>query len=156
MRKHTIDRSRRPAPFTSATDYEAQSVALPFGTCREPSNVKAGGKACAIRFHCAGCGFYRPHPSYLPAIEQHVNDLRADHETAKAMDADDFVVSNLTDQITAFTNVADTMRDRLSSLPRDEREEIEEASAVLRKVRATWDHKMLPLTVIRKETPDAC
>ncbi|WP_327277798.1 tyrosine-type recombinase/integrase [Streptomyces sp. NBC_01224] len=39
--------------------------------------------------------------------------------------------------------------------PQDEREEIEEASAVLRKVRATRDHKLLPLTVIRKETPDA-
>ncbi|MFE5770557.1 tyrosine-type recombinase/integrase [Streptomyces sp. NPDC056485] len=155
LRKHTVDRSGRPAPFTSPTDYEAQSVAVPFGNCREPSNVKAGGKACAIRFQCAGCGFYRPDPSYLPAIEEHVNDLRADRETAKAMDADDFVVRNLGDQITAFTNVADTMRDRLSSLPKDEREEIEEASAVLRKVRATRDHKLLPLTVIRKETPDA-
>jgi hypothetical protein len=48
------------------------------------------------------------------------------------------------------------MRDRLSSLPQDEREEIEEASAVLRKVWATRDHKLLPLTVIRKEAPDAC
>ncbi|MCZ0974292.1 tyrosine-type recombinase/integrase [Streptomyces albulus] len=156
MRQHTIDRSGRPAPFTSTTDYEAQSVAVPFGNCREPSNVKAGGKACAIRFQCAGCGFYRPDPSYLPAIEEHVNDLRADRETAKAMDADDFVVRNLTDQITAFTNVADTMRDRLSKLPTDEREEIEEASAVLRKVRATRDHKLLPLTVIRKDASDAC
>ncbi|WP_437105377.1 hypothetical protein [Streptomyces sp. enrichment culture] len=80
----------------------------------------------------------------------------ADRETAKAMDADDFVVRNLTDQITAFTTVADTMRDRLSKLPTDEREEIEEASAVLRKVRATRDHKLLPLTVIRKDASDAC
>lgn len=154
MRKHTIDRSGRPAPFTSTTDYEAQSVAVPFGNCREPSNVKAGGKACAIRFQCAGCGFYRPDPSYLPAIEEHVNDLRADCETAKAMDADDFVVRNLTDQITAFTNVAGTMRDRLGSLPQDEREEIEAASSVLRKVRATRDHQLLPLTVIRREPQD--
>lgn len=48
------------------------------------------------------------------------------------MNADDFVVRNLADQITAFTNVADTMRNRLTSLPPNEREEIEEASAVLR------------------------
>lgn len=155
MRQHTIDRSGRPAPFTSTADYEAQSVAVPFGNCREPSNVKASGKACAIRFQCAGCGFYRPDPSYLPAIEEHVNDLRADRETAKAMDADDFIVRNLTDQITAFTTVADTMRNRLTSLPPNEREEIEEASAVLRKVRATRDHKLLPLTVIRTGSPDA-
>jgi hypothetical protein len=72
------------------------------------------------------------------------------------MDVDAFVVRNLADQITAFTNVADTMRDRLGSLPKDEREEIEESSAILRKVRATRDHKLLPLTATRKETPDAC
>ncbi|TGA99693.1 site-specific integrase [Streptomyces sp. MZ04] len=154
MRRHSIDRSGRPAPFASTTDYEAQSVAVPFGNCREPSNIKAGGKACPIRFQCAGCGFYRPDPSYLPAIEEHVNALRADRETAQAMDADDFVVRNLGDQITAFTTVANTMRDRLGGLPDDEREEIEQASAVLRKVRATRDHTLLPLTVIRPEAHD--
>ncbi|MFF7183453.1 hypothetical protein [Streptomyces sp. NPDC008121] len=71
------------------------------------------------------------------------------------MDADDFVVRNLGDQITAFTTVANTMRERLGGLPEDEREEIEQASAVLRKVRATRDHKLLPLTVIPKEARDA-
>ncbi|WP_308461192.1 tyrosine-type recombinase/integrase [Streptomyces sp. Ru62] len=60
MRQHTIDRSGRPAPFTSTADYAAQSVAVPFGNCREPSNAKAGGKACVIRFQCAGCGFFAP------------------------------------------------------------------------------------------------
>ncbi|MFF0062705.1 tyrosine-type recombinase/integrase [Streptomyces sp. NPDC005279] len=155
MRRHAVDRSGRPAPFTSTADYEAQSVAVPFGNCREPSNVKAGGKACPIRFQCAGCGFYRPDPSYLPAIEEHVNSLRADRETAQAMEADDFVVRNLSDQVTAFTKVADRMRDRLKNLPEDEREEIEEASMILRKVRATRDHKLLPLAVVRKESPDA-
>ncbi|WP_323180198.1 hypothetical protein [Streptomyces sp. NBC_00893] len=135
---------------------EAQSVAVPFGNCREPSNIKAGGKACPIRFQCAGCGFYRPDPSYLPAIEEHMNSLRADREIALAMDADDFVVRNLSDQIAAFTTVATTMRDRLGSLPEDERDEIEQASSVLRKVRATRDHKLLPLSVIRKGASDAC
>ncbi|CAG6393664.1 hypothetical protein NMG29_34515 [Streptomyces cocklensis] len=69
------------------------------------------------------------------------------------MDADDFVVRNLADQITAFTNVADTMRDRLGSLPKDERQEIEEASAVLRNVRATRDHKLLPLIATPEGDP---
>ncbi|MFF7199211.1 hypothetical protein ACFZAM_36595 [Streptomyces sp. NPDC008079] len=48
------------------------------------------------------------------------------------------------------------MRDRLCKLPQDEREEIEEASSILRKVRATRDHKLLPLTVIREEASDSC
>lgn len=81
-------------------------MAVPFGNCIEPSNVKTGGKQCPIRFQCAGCGFYRPDPSYLPAIEEHINALKADRETAAAVDADDFVIRNLADQAAAFTQVA--------------------------------------------------
>ncbi|WP_405541870.1 site-specific integrase [Streptomyces phaeochromogenes] len=154
MQRHVVNRKGQPAPFTSTTDYEAQSVAVPFGNCREPSNVKAGGKACPIRFQCAGCGFYRPDPSYLPAIEEHINALRADRETAMAMDTDAFVVRNLADQIAAFSGVSDSMREKLANLPDDERAEIEKASTVLRKVRATRDHKLLPLSVVQKGRPD--
>lgn len=38
---------------------------------------------------CVGCGFYRPDPSYLLAIEGHLNSLRADRETAIALEVDD-------------------------------------------------------------------
>ncbi len=120
----------------STTTYELTSVAVPFGNCIEPSNVKAGGKACPIRFQCAGCGFYRPDPSYLPAIEAHINALRADRETALAMDADDFVTRNLADQVDAYSRIATTMRENLATLPDDERAEVEAASATLRKMRA--------------------
>ncbi len=34
-------------------------VAVPYGTCSEPSNVQAGGKACPYRFRCIGCGHFR-------------------------------------------------------------------------------------------------
>ena len=34
-------------------------VAVPYGTCSEPSNVQAGGGACPIRFRCAGCPHFR-------------------------------------------------------------------------------------------------
>ncbi|TJZ97826.1 hypothetical protein [Actinacidiphila oryziradicis] len=148
MRLHVVDRAGNPAPFASTTAYEARSVAVPFGNCTEPSNIKAGGKSCALRFQCAGCGFYRPDPSYLLAIEEHLNSLRSDRETARAMEADDFVVRNLTDQITAFTGVLSSMREQLDDMPDEERSGVEEASAILRKVRATQDHKLLPLTVI--------
>jgi hypothetical protein len=43
MRLHAVDRSGRPAPMISDLAYEARSVAVPFGNCIEPSNVKAGG-----------------------------------------------------------------------------------------------------------------
>ncbi len=150
MRLHVIDRAGNPAPMSSNTGYEARSVAVPFGNCIEPSNVKAGGSACPIRFQCSGCGFYRPDPSYLPAIEEHINSLRADREIARAMDVDSFVIRNLTEQIAAFQQVIATMQNELASLPDDERSEIEEASAVLRKARATHGRTTLPLTVVNR------
>ncbi|KUM75873.1 integrase [Streptomyces griseorubiginosus] len=140
MRLHTVDRRGRSAPMASATAYEARSVAVPFGNCTEPSNVKAGGKACPIRFQCAACPSYRPDPSYLPAIEDHIRSLKADKEMAVMMEADEFVVKNLDDQVAAFQGTAVTMRKLAEAMSPEERNEVEEASAVLRKVRAAQGH----------------
>jgi hypothetical protein len=149
MSRYVQDHTGAPATGSSSvTRYELKSVSVPFGNCIEPSNVKAGGKQCPIRFQCAGCGFYRPDPSYLPAIEEHVNALKADRETATAMGVEEFVTRNLTDQSTAFTHVADTMREKLATLPDTERVEVEQAGAVLRKLRAARAYPLLPLTVI--------
>ena len=129
-----------------------RSVAVPFSNCIEPSNVKAGGKACPIRFQCAGSGFYRPDPSYIPAIEEHIgNSLTADREIASAMNAASFVIDNLNAQIDAFRNVLQVMRGALERLDAEHRE-VEKASAVLRKARAGAG---LPLEDIsrRKESP---
>jgi hypothetical protein len=136
------DAAGHPAPFTSPTAYQRASVSVPFGNCTEPSNVKAGGGACPIRFQCAGCGFYRPDPSYLPALEQHIAALRTDRETARAIGAADYVTDNLTAEIRAFTDVADAMRRRLDALPASERDEVEQASRLLRRARAA---RQLPM-----------
>ena len=150
--KLAIDKNGTPAPIAGATAYQMRSVAVPFGNCVEPSNVKAGGKACPIRFQCAGCGFYRPDPSYIPALEEHINSLAADREIATAMDTAPFVIDNLNAQIEAFRNVLDTMRAALDRLDAEQRDQVEKASAVLRKARAG---ARLPLEDItrRKETP---
>ena len=131
-----IDAAGRPSPFGGPLAYERASVSVPFGNCTEPSNVKAGGGSCPIRFQCAGCGFYRPDPSYLPALEEHVASLRADRETAMAMDAAEYVVANLSAEINAFNNMADIMRSRLADLGPEERGEVEAASRLLRRARA--------------------
>lgn len=109
--------------------------------------------AADIRFQCAGCGFYRPDPSYLPAIEQHINELRADRETALAMGAAEFVTTALTAQISAYEQVIDRMHRHLRALPASERSQIEEASTVLRKARAGDTHTLLPLTSVRPKEP---
>ncbi|MFC4463779.1 tyrosine-type recombinase/integrase [Streptomyces xiangluensis] len=149
MRLHVVDRHGNPAPMASNRAYEMRAVAVPFGGCTEPSNVKAGGHACPIRFQCAGCGFYRPDPSYLAAIEDHIRDLKADKETALAMGTDEYVTRNLQDQIDSFKKVAANMHEQIKALPENEREELMESVKVLRKSRAAKGRMMLPLTVIR-------
>jgi len=54
------------------------------------------------------------------------------------------VQANLTAEIDAFTRVAEQMRHRLADLGCDERAEVEQASRLLRRVRAG---RRLPLTV---------
>jgi hypothetical protein len=63
-----------------------------------------------------------------------------------------FVVDNLNAQIDAFRNVLDVMRGALQQLDAEHRDQVEHASAVLRKARAG---ARLPLEDItrRKETP---
>jgi hypothetical protein len=139
-----IDAAGNPAPLTSPAAYERASVSVPFGNCTEPSNVKAGGGACPIRFQCAGCGFYRPDPSYLPALEQHIASLRADRETARAIGAAGYVTGNLTAEIDAYTGIAEQMRRRIADLAPAEREEIEHASKLLRRARAARQLPVIP------------
>jgi integrase len=145
-----VDANGNPSPFSSPLAYQRASVSVPFGNCTEPSNVKAGGGACPIRFQCAGCSFYRPDPSYLPALESHVANLRADRETARAMEAAGYVIANLTAEIDAFSRVADQMRRRMDELGSDERVEVEEASRLLRRARAA---RQLPLIATTGGTP---
>ena len=145
----TVDRlgARKPS---SASAYQLRSVAVPYGNCTEPSNVKAGGQACPIRFQCSGCGFYRPDPSYIPAIEDHVRALKSNRETAQAIDAADFVIENLTAEIGQFDTVIAAMRAQLQSLDSTERQRVEDASAVLRKTRAAQGKAQLPLTIVNR------
>jgi hypothetical protein len=123
---------------------------VPFGNCTEPSTVSAGGGSCPIHFQCAGCGFYRPDPSYLPALEHHIGDLRADRETARAIGAADYIQANLTAEITAFTKVTDTVRQRLSDLAPDGRADVEDASRILRRAPAGRQLPIIDVTSTRQ------
>lgn len=143
-----IDRHGNLVSSADTLSYEREAVAVPFGNCTEPSNVKAGGGHCPIRFQCAGCGFYRPDPSYIPAIEQHIAQLRSDKETALAADAAPWVIDNLNAQIDAFAGTAATMKTLLDTLPPDERATVENAASELRKVRQSA--AFIPLTVLAR------
>ena len=47
-------------------------VAVPYGTCSEPSNVQAGGGACPIRFRCAGCDHFQTNVAFLPDLQAYL------------------------------------------------------------------------------------
>lgn len=147
MSQYATDRFGRPAPFASELAYERASVAVPFGNCTEPTNVAAGGKSCPIRFQCAGCGYYRPDPSYLDAVETQVRDLRTDRELAIGAGAAQWVVTNLDEQITAFAGIAESLRAMIADMPSQEQADLNEAGATMRKVRQT--QVFIPLDTVR-------
>ncbi|MFH9244116.1 hypothetical protein ACH4LK_01555 [Streptomyces lydicus] len=57
----------------------------------------------------------------------------------------------LTAQITSYEDVAAKMRERMAALPEGEQTEWEQAAAILRRVRAGGDLKLLPLTIVSKD-----
>ena len=59
-------------------------VAVPYGTCTEPTNVKAGGGACPIRFRCAGCDHFRTNIAFLPDLQAYLDDLLRTRERLAA------------------------------------------------------------------------
>jgi integrase len=136
LRVLAVDRTGAPAPIGSAAAYEMRSVAVPWGNCTEPSNVKAGGAACPIRWQCPGCSHYRPDPSHLPAIEDQARSLTASLETASAIGAAHYTIAGIEGEIAGYAKVTAAMKARMDGMPRAERREVEEASKILRRLRA--------------------
>ncbi|MFD3883143.1 hypothetical protein [Streptomyces microflavus] len=69
-------------------------VATPYGVCREPTNVAAGGHACPLRFRCLGCEHFSTDVSYLPDLQAHLADLlRSRERLMSAFEADDWARS---------------------------------------------------------------
>lgn len=152
LSKYSVDRHGNSAPFDSPLAYQRSTVAVPFGNCTEPKNVQAGGKACPIRFQCAGCGFFRPDPSYLAAIDGHVAQLRVDRELAIGSDAAEWVITNFDEQISAFSEIASGLRSMVSDLDADERNSIHDASAVMCRDRSA--RAFIPLDSIGRRPAD--
>lgn len=55
-------------------------VAVPFGVCTEPANVRADGKFCPFRHRCLGCAYFRTDPSFQPELRAYLTSLLADRE----------------------------------------------------------------------------
>jgi hypothetical protein len=77
-------RQVRPAVETlldsEALRDQVGEVAVAFGHCTEPSNVRAHGRACPFRFQCLGCSHFRTDPSYQPDLRNYLLALLKDRE----------------------------------------------------------------------------
>lgn len=121
--------------------YAIGQVAVPYGSCTEPSNVAAGGKACPVRFRCAGCDHFRTDVSYLPDLTAYLDDLlRTRERLAAAIDGiDDWARADAMpaqEEITAIRRLIGRIKGDIAQLPGAERARIEEAVTVIRKHRA--------------------
>jgi hypothetical protein len=131
-------------------------VAVPYSGCSEPSNVAAGGQDCPLRFRCIGCGHFSTDISYLPDLERYLADLLRHRERlAATLDADEWAKSESgpSDQeITRIRRLIDRMKADLDDLTEEDRAQIGEAVAVVRRGRAKIVGLGLPR--IRQPLPD--
>jgi integrase len=115
-------------------------VAVPFGGCAEPSNVKAGGHACPYRFRCAGCDHFRTDASYLPDLTAYLDDLlRTRERLAAAAGLDEWARADAMpseEEITRIRRLIARIKATLDDLTSLERSEIDQAVGAVRRHRA--------------------
>lgn len=139
--RHTVDNrgTIRPVeePPSRATELREQLswVAVPMGKCSEPTNVRAGGQACPIRYQCAGCPHFESDPSYLPDLRAYADDLRREREVLLALGAASWVVDNVAGQLGVIVEHVRRHEQMLDGLSAEQRDAIEDASRTVRKAR---------------------
>jgi integrase len=83
-----VGRLVRPAVIglseAEALREQVGQVAVPFGTCTEPTNVAADGGSCRFRHRCMGCSYFRTDPSYQAELQAYLAQLLIDRERLSA------------------------------------------------------------------------
>jgi integrase len=129
-------------------------VAVPFGVCAEPSNVRAGGGACPFRFRCAGCDHFRTDVSYLPDLQAYIDDLLRTRERLLATtDLDQWARAEAMpseEEITRIRRLIARIGSGLDELTPEQREHLQDAVTVVRRHRSV----MLGMPRVRQTLPD--
>ena len=116
-------------------------VAVPYGTCTEPTNVQAGGGACPVRFRCVGCDHFRTNIAFLPDLQAYLEDLLRTRErlTAAIAGVDDWARADATptdEEITRVRRLINRIKGDIAELDDTEQAQIDEAVAIVRRHRA--------------------
>jgi integrase len=129
-------------------------VAVPFGVCAEPSNVKAGGGACPFRFRCAGCDHFRTDISYMPDLHAYLDDLLRTRERLLATtDLDQWARAEAMpsgEEIRRIRRLIDQISHGLDALEPEQRQQLQQAVTVVRRHRSV----MLGMPRTRQTLPD--
>ncbi len=129
-------------------------VAVPFGTCSEPSNVQAGGNACPFRFRCTGCDHFRTDVSYLPDLHAYLDDLLRNRERVlAAADVDQWARAEAVpsqEEISRIRQLIARVENGLEDLTAAEREQTSQAVDIVRRHRTV----ALGMPRLRQALPD--
>jgi integrase len=121
--------------------YAVGSVAVPYGTCTEPTNVQAGGGACPVRFRCAGCDHFRTDVSHLPDLAGYLDDLLRTRErlAASIEGVDEWARKDAMpaqEEIRRVRHLISQIRGDIARLDAGQRAQVDEAVGVVRRHRA--------------------
>ncbi|MFI5783747.1 site-specific integrase [Nocardia sp. NPDC051570] len=132
-------------------------IAVPYGSCSEPTNVAANGQDCPVRFRCVGCAHFSTDVSYLPDLEAYLSDLLRSREwlriafsaadewaKAEAMPSDD--------EIARIRRLISSIKADVDELSDEDRAHIDDAVSVVRRARNSVVGLGLPR--IRQPLPD--
>ncbi len=113
-------------------------VAVPYGTCTEPTNVKAGGGACPVRYRCVGCDHFRTNVAFLPDLQAYLDDLlRTRERLAATVDGiDDWARADATpteEEITRVRRLINRIKGDITGIDETERARIDDAVAIVRR-----------------------
>ena len=138
---HRVWRAARALLDSEHQRLAVGQVAVPFGTCSEPSNVQAGGGACPFRFRCLGCGHFRTDPSDLPELRDYLDTLLRTRERVRAAsDLDDWAKTEAMpsdEEIARLRQLIRRAEHGLDQLSEPDRQQITKAIEAVRATRRT-------------------
>jgi integrase len=131
-------------------------VAVPYGSCSEPSNVAAGGHDCPIRFRCVGCTHFATDVSYLPDLEGYLASLLRSRERIRgAFGADDWAKAEALPSDTEIARIRRLIvqiKTEVDGLSESDRALVEESVSTVRKGRSAVVGLETPR--VRQPVPD--
>ena len=102
------------------------------------------GRHVPFRHQCFGCTYFRSDPSFLPELRAHLTRLLADQERLRAAvpELEEWArhaAVPSAEEIASLRRIIGRCEELVANLAEDERAEVEDAVAVLRRIRAQLD-----------------